>query len=124
MCICITQFPFTIYIYIYIYIPLLPYGLCAGCTCAGILALTHTHRTSCPRGSVAQRVDEDKQGAKPPYHSKRLEGLKLASERGSPQALHVEEFLVSQLRGWTSVGALWWGVLFVAWPFRRVTFTV
>ena len=75
--------------------------------CADILSLTHTQRISSPRGSVVQRVDEDIQGAEPPYHSKRLVGLKLVAERGCHQALLVEDFLVGQLRGWTSVGGLW-----------------
>ena len=65
------------YVYIYIYIDTLTnlHSVCAGCTCADILSLTHPHRNSSPLGSVAQGVDEDIQGAEPPYHSKRLKGL-------------------------------------------------
>ena len=58
--------------------------VCAGCTCADILSLTHPHRDSCPRGSVAQGFDEDIQSAEPPYLFNRLEGLKMVAERGSP----------------------------------------
>ena len=51
------------------------WSVCAGHTCAVILSLTHPHRNSSPRGLVTQGVDGDIQGAKPPYHSKRLDGL-------------------------------------------------
>jgi len=75
MCVCIIQFLLTIYIYIYTHTSL--WSVCAGCMCADILSLTHPHRNTSPRGSVAQRVDEDIQGAEPPYHSKRLVGLNI-----------------------------------------------
>ena len=51
------------------------WSVCAGCTCTEILSLTHPHRNSSPRFSVAQGVDDDIQGAEHPYHSKCLVGL-------------------------------------------------
>jgi hypothetical protein len=63
--------------YIYIYTLTSLWSVCAGCTCVDILSLTHPHRNSSPRGLVSQRVDEDIQGAEPPYHPKRLVGFSL-----------------------------------------------
>jgi hypothetical protein len=63
------------YIYICIYTLSSLWSVCVGRTCADILSLTHPHRNSSPRDSVAQRVDENIQGAVHPYHSKRLEGF-------------------------------------------------
>jgi len=72
MRVCIIQFLFTIYIDALTSLRF----VCDGCMCADILPLTYPHRNSSPRGLVAQGVDEDIQGAEPPYHSKRLVGLK------------------------------------------------
>ena len=89
MCIRITQFLFTIYIYIYIYTLTSLRSVCAGCTCADISSLTHPHRNSSPRVSVAQGVDEDIQSAEPPYHSKRLVGLNMFKRCSSHTLYHV-----------------------------------
>lgn len=49
--------------------------------CAYLL-VKHPHPKSSLRGSLAQRVDEDIQGAEPPFHSEHLVGLNLVAERG------------------------------------------